>query len=96
MERIRQLQEQEKDILRTLEEIRELIQQEYERYVAKTFKVKPGTIVRNCANQLYSVHRAYYSEWCWDSVPWLHAYKQHADGSFGKRIHLLYRWEVVE
>jgi len=37
MERIRQLQEQEKDILRTLEEIRELIQQEYERYVAKTF-----------------------------------------------------------
>ena len=97
MERIRQLQEREKDLMRSLKEVREFMHQEYERYVAETYKVKPGTIVKDCASQLYNVHGIYYNSCCWKNKPWLYVYKQKLDGSFGKRIYtLMHSWEVVE
>lgn len=95
MERIRQLQEQEKDIVHSLKEIHEFIQQEYERYVAETYKVKPGTIVNNQAGKLYRVHSIAHTN-IYEPKPWLSVNPQKKDGDFSKQIHRLYNWEVVE
>jgi hypothetical protein len=102
METIKKLIAYERDLARLLEEVREQIRQEAERYVAEKYGAKPGAIVKDISGysenhgKMFKVARMDVSHYYMGGKPYLMCNPQKKDGSFGMKERWIYEWELVE
>ena len=96
MELIKKLQEQEKDLMRLLEEIREQIRQERTRYTFEKYGVKTGSIIRDNFGDIFRVTGIDDEFIFADSRPWLKANRQKINGEFSSYKQTVLYWELVE